>query len=74
MDWFHIAMRIEQLLQTARGMGDEEEQSVTKAQILAELGRIKWFLWHGNVMRANDTLTAEEKTRNGIISTLSRCS
>lgn len=57
LDWFHIAMRIEQLLQTARGMGDEEEQSVTKAQILAELGRIKWFLWHGNVMRATDTLT-----------------
>ena len=57
LDWFHIAMRIEQLSQTARGVRDEEE-ILTQAAILPELSRIKWFLWHGNVLRATDTLTA----------------
>jgi hypothetical protein len=57
LDWFHIAMRIEQLSQAAREVRDEDEV-ITKAEILRELDRTKWFLWHGNVVRANDTLTA----------------
>jgi hypothetical protein len=51
LDWFHVAMRIEQLLQSARGLqGPEKEES------LKGIERVKWFLWHGNVIRADETL------------------
>jgi hypothetical protein len=26
--------------------------------MLKELGRVKWFLWHGKVVRADDTLSS----------------
>jgi hypothetical protein len=51
LDWFHVAMRIEQLLQTTRGL-----QSAEKPELLKGIERVKWFLWHGNVMRADETL------------------
>ena len=56
LDWFDIAMRIEQLSQTARGVRDEED-AISRAEILRHLQRVKWFLWHGNVFRADDALT-----------------
>jgi hypothetical protein len=56
LDWFHIAMRVEQLSQTARGLRGADG-SMTKDQILRELERVKWFLWHGNVFRADETLS-----------------
>jgi hypothetical protein len=51
LDWFHVAMRIEQLLQTTRGL-----QGAEKPELLKGIERVKWFLWHGNVMRADETL------------------
>jgi hypothetical protein len=57
LDWFHIGMRIEQLSQTARGFRGTYECLMTKGKILRELERVKWFLWHGNVFRADQTLT-----------------
>jgi hypothetical protein len=30
---------------------------MSKEKILKELERVKWFLWHGNVFRADETLT-----------------
>ena len=56
LDWFHIGMRIEQLMQTARGLRSAHAGSA-KELILKELGRLKWFLWHGNIVRADDTLS-----------------
>jgi hypothetical protein len=56
LDWFHIGMRIEQLMQTARGLRSADAGS-PKELILKELNRVKWFLWHGNVVRADDTLS-----------------
>ncbi len=57
LDWFHIGMRVEQLSQTARGFRGTDECLMTKERILKELERVKWFLWHGNVFRADETLT-----------------
>jgi hypothetical protein len=57
LDWFHIAMRIEQLLQTAQGFRGTAGGAMTREGILKELERAKWFLWHGNVFRADETLT-----------------
>ena len=50
-------MRVEQLLQTARGFSGTYESPITKESILKELERMKWFLWHGNLFQADETLT-----------------
>jgi hypothetical protein len=57
LDWFHVGMRVEQLLQTARGFSGTYECPITKESILKELERMKWFLWHGNLFQADETLT-----------------
>jgi hypothetical protein len=57
LDWFHIAMRIEQLMQTARGFRGAADDELTKEAMLRDLARTKWYLWHGNVFRADETLT-----------------
>jgi hypothetical protein len=56
LDWFHIGMRVEQLSQTARGFSGTND-GMTKEIILKALERVKWFLWHGNMFRAVETLT-----------------
>jgi hypothetical protein len=68
LDWFHVAMRLRVMGQMAKGLVNE--QNITSAQepptetdeelgtvdIGKELERVKWFLWHGNVVRALDTI------------------
>ncbi len=53
LDWFHITMRITVLTQLAKGLRSAPE---TSASIAEELQRVKWFLWHGNVFRARQTV------------------
>jgi hypothetical protein len=53
LDWFHITMRITVLTQLAKGLRCPSERS---ANIARELQRLKWFLWHGNVFRALQTV------------------
>jgi hypothetical protein len=36
----------------------EPATGITKDLLLKELARVKWFLWHGNVVRADDTLSS----------------
>jgi hypothetical protein len=48
---------MEQLSQTARGLSGTYESGMTKEKVLKELERVKWFLWHGNLFRADETLT-----------------
>jgi hypothetical protein len=43
--------------QTARGFRGTDDCLMTKEKILKELERVKWFLWYGNVFRADETLT-----------------
>jgi hypothetical protein len=57
LDWFHIGMRMEQLSQTARGFSGNHDGAMSRETILKELDRVKWFLWHGNLFRADETLT-----------------
>ena len=68
LDWFHVAMRLRVMGQMAKGLVNE--QNMTSAQeplreareevdtvdIGKQLERLKWFLWHGNVVRALDTM------------------
>ncbi len=65
LDWFHITMRLTVMTQMTKGMITElAAQKKTKkeaheiasidipARLLTQLERIKWHLWHGNVMEA----------------------
>jgi len=55
LDWFHITMRITVMHQLAKGLRSRDNSTVAE-QVLEELERLKWFLWHGNVFRALRTV------------------
>ncbi len=52
LDWFHVTMRITVLKQMNKGSPGKKQQK----DIERELDRIKWFLWHGNVFMALQTI------------------
>ncbi len=54
LDWFHITMRITVLNQFAQGLQNHNNQEGT--EMLDNLERIKWYLWHGNTYRAGDEI------------------
>jgi hypothetical protein len=64
LDWFHITMRITVMTTMAKSLRpsppDPEfpaaEAIDPAAEVGAELKRLKWFLWHGNVFRALQTV------------------
>ncbi len=55
LDWFHITMRITVMNQLAKGLRSHDNPTVVK-EVLDELERLKWYLWHGNVFRALQTV------------------
>jgi hypothetical protein len=54
LDWFHITMRLTVMRQMAKGLGTQGTE--LRESAIKELERIKWFLWHGNVFRALETV------------------
>jgi hypothetical protein len=56
LDWFHVAMRLTVLQQTATGLpqttSDDAGTYQIREPVRRSLERLKWFLWHGNVYRA----------------------
>jgi hypothetical protein len=68
LDWFHITMRITVMTNMARSLRppppaadpDLELSPEAAARLITgvreDLGRLKWFLWHGNVFRALTTV------------------
>jgi hypothetical protein len=64
LDWFHISMRLTVLQQTAKGLpettSDGVETYTLRADVVRELERLKWFLWHGNVYRALQVVQSVE--------------
>ena len=46
LDWFHMARRVTVMGQIAKGSATDE------LDIEKPLERMKWYLWHGNVVRA----------------------
>lgn len=54
LDWFHITMRITVLRQYPQGLVHHDREAGT--EILDNLGRIKWLLWHGNSFRAREVI------------------
>ena len=55
LDWFHLTMRITVLTQLAKGVRCPPK---LPTDVTEELQRVKWFLWHGNVFRARQTVDA----------------
>jgi hypothetical protein len=66
LDWFHITMRITVMANMAKSLRppppdpDLELTAEVMTKLIAEvredLERLKWFLWHGNVFRALQTI------------------
>ena len=54
LDWFHLTMRITVLTQLAKGLRSPHPR--LPSDVAAQLQRLKWFLWHGNVFRARQTI------------------
>src|SRR5271157_5577174 len=53
LDWFHIAMRLQHLEQTAGGLSaDDPARVAAKAVIVAEVERLHWRLWNGKAKDA----------------------
>lgn len=66
LDWFHITMRITVMTNMAKSLQppppdpdlDLTAETATKlvSDVRDDLARLKWFLWHGNVFRARQTV------------------
>jgi hypothetical protein len=61
LDWFHVAMRLQHLEQTAGGLStDDPARREAKAVIVAEVERLRWRLWNG---KASDAEISIERIR-----------
>jgi hypothetical protein len=64
LDWFHVAMRLSVLQQTAKGLPDqirdEEQDYPLRDPVVRDLERLKWYLWHGNVYKALQVVQSVE--------------
>jgi hypothetical protein len=56
LDWFHITMRLTVLNQMAKSVRSRDNPNLTM-QLAEELERLKWYLWHGNLFLALQTIT-----------------
>jgi hypothetical protein len=52
LDWFHVTMRITMMKQMTQKFLTLAELS----DLDSELDSVKWHLWHGNVLRAQQRL------------------
>jgi hypothetical protein len=57
LDWFHITMKITVMKQLAKGLTDD---GVNITEVEKELDRVKWYIWHGNVIKTLNTLESLE--------------
>jgi hypothetical protein len=55
LDWFHVTMRLTVLTQLAKGRR-APPPAASADSVAAQLARLKWFCWHGNVFRALQTV------------------
>ena len=56
LDWFHVTMRLTVLNQMAKSVRSRDNPNLT-AELGQELERLKWYLWHGNLFLALQTIT-----------------
>jgi hypothetical protein len=57
LDWHHIAMRLQHARQTAAGLSTDRPRRVrAKAEIVEEVERLRWRIWHGKAKDARASL------------------
>ena len=75
LDWFHLAMRLTVLQQTAKGLPekirDEEVDYPLRDPVMRDLERLKWYLWHGNVYKALQVVQSVEMDLDAAVATSS---
>jgi hypothetical protein len=52
LDWFHVTMRLTVMGQIIKGLPDQLSLGKYPLDLAHQLERVKWFLWHGNVFQA----------------------
>jgi hypothetical protein len=65
LDWWHIAIRFEHALQTARGLGAGAANADLADQAVDSLARAKWRLWHGRWTGCRHKLAGLFRWTNG---------
>lgn len=57
LDWHHIAMRLQHVRQTATGLSTDRPSRVrAKAEIVEEVERLRWRIWHGKAKDARASI------------------
>ncbi len=47
LDWFHLAMRFQHVIQVARGMSQQQIPAPAKCWLTTRVDRAKWCMWNG---------------------------
>jgi hypothetical protein len=56
-DWFHLSMRLQHAKQVAEALpADGPDRQQAKAEVIAEVERLRWRTWHGKAKDARITL------------------
>ena len=67
LDWFHLSMRIQHVDQAAKSWPDvSADDRRTGADLVEIIDRIRWRLWHGQVVRALDLIGETLVTLDGV--------
>lgn len=61
LDWFHVTMLLTVMKNTAKGLPDHPYLE----NVIEDLDRVKWYLWHGNAYQALETLGFIERRLEG---------
>jgi hypothetical protein len=57
LDWFHIAMKLQHLKQSADGLAaGDPARSAAKAVIVTEVERLRWRIWNGKAKNARKSI------------------
>jgi len=51
LDWFHLAMRFQHVIQVARGLSHDQIRTIAKLWVTGRVDRAKWCLWNGKPVK-----------------------
>lgn len=58
LDWFHLAMRFQHVIQVARGLSHNQIPTIAKFWVSGRVDRAKWCLWKGKSVKGLHHLQA----------------
>lgn len=51
LDWFDLAMHFQHVIQVARGLSQDQIQTLAKLWVTGRVDRVKWCLWNGKSVK-----------------------